>query len=195
MISTVPSSQFSKISISSEYKIFLVPSSQRETKYPCCSNLSARSVLHPKSISRVCGRNPCKTIAPPATTQYSFSGKESSLRRWIKDCLSNMFINLLPLHDCLRSDHKAIMILIPDCYFPASSIAHSRMDAQGQKKIDKPLDEVCRFCWSEWRDLNPRPHGPEPCALPTALHPDGYIIIVASGGVVKMEPRRMARFF
>ena len=26
--------------------------------------------------------------------------------------------------------------------------------------------------WSEWRDLNPRPHGPEPCALPTALHPD-----------------------
>ena len=28
--------------------------------------------------------------------------------------------------------------------------------------------------WSEWRDLNPRPHGPEPCALPTALHPDRY---------------------
>ena len=32
--------------------------------------------------------------------------------------------------------------------------------------------------WSEWRDLNPRPHGPEPCALPTALHPDSYIIII-----------------
>ena len=26
--------------------------------------------------------------------------------------------------------------------------------------------------WSEWRDLNSRPHGPEPCALPAALHPD-----------------------
>ena len=26
--------------------------------------------------------------------------------------------------------------------------------------------------WSEWRDSNSRPHGPEPCALPTALHPD-----------------------
>ena len=25
--------------------------------------------------------------------------------------------------------------------------------------------------WSEWRDLNPRPLGPEPSALPTALHP------------------------
>ena len=25
--------------------------------------------------------------------------------------------------------------------------------------------------WSEWRDLNSRPHGPEPCALPAALHP------------------------
>ena len=35
---------------------------------------------------------------------------------------------------------------------------------------------VCIFfvntTWSEWRDLNPRPHGPEPCALPTALHPE-----------------------
>ena len=26
--------------------------------------------------------------------------------------------------------------------------------------------------WSEWRDLNPRPLGPEPSALPTALHPE-----------------------
>ena len=26
--------------------------------------------------------------------------------------------------------------------------------------------------WSGWRDLNPRPPGPEPGALPTALHPD-----------------------
>ena len=36
------------------------------------------------------------------------------------------------------------------------------------------LNNVVRIIitWSEWRDLNPRPHGPEPCALPTALHPD-----------------------
>ena len=42
-----------------------------------------------------------------------------------------------------------------------------------------------RFClnWSEWRDLNPRPHGPEPCALPTALHPDIIIIIVLTTSV------------
>ena len=26
--------------------------------------------------------------------------------------------------------------------------------------------------WSEWRDLNPRPLGPEPSTLPSALHPD-----------------------
>ena len=33
--------------------------------------------------------------------------------------------------------------------------------------------------WSEWRDLNPRPLGPEPSALPTALHPEifNYITI------------------
>ena len=34
-----------------------------------------------------------------------------------------------------------------------------------------------RSDWSEWRDLNPRPHGPEPCALPTALHPDGLATV------------------
>ena len=36
------------------------------------------------------------------------------------------------------------------------------------------LDHVDRIIitWSEWRESNPRPHGPEPCALPTALHPD-----------------------
>ena len=28
------------------------------------------------------------------------------------------------------------------------------------------------FVWSEWGDSNSRPHGPEPCALPTALHPE-----------------------
>ena len=26
--------------------------------------------------------------------------------------------------------------------------------------------------WSEWRDLNPRPLGPEPSTLPSALHPE-----------------------
>ncbi len=30
---------------------------------------------------------------------------------------------------------------------------------------------TARPFWSEWRDLNSRPHGPEPCALPAALHP------------------------
>lgn len=36
--------------------------------------------------------------------------------------------------------------------------------------------------WSEWRDLNSRPLGPEPSTLPTALHPDAlssFTIIVA----------------
>ena len=36
--------------------------------------------------------------------------------------------------------------------------------------------------WSEWRDLNPRPLGPEPSALPTALHPDAAIDIIRDGG-------------
>ena len=43
-----------------------------------------------------------------------------------------------------------------------------------KSKIDKLLLKLVDF-WSEWRDLNPRPHGPEPCALPSALHPDSII--------------------
>ena len=40
------------------------------------------------------------------------------------------------------------------------------------KKNPRILEECEDFLWSEWRDLNPRPLGPEPSALPTALHPD-----------------------
>jgi hypothetical protein len=37
--------------------------------------------------------------------------------------------------------------------------------------------------WSGWRDLNPRPHRPERCALPTALQPAilGIFINVFNG--------------
>ena len=41
--------------------------------------------------------------------------------------------------------------------------------------------------WSEWRDLNPRPLGPEPSTLPSALHPDNawilYTIIIIKSSV------------
>ena len=35
------------------------------------------------------------------------------------------------------------------------------------------------FAWSEWRDLNPRPLGPEPSTLPSALHPDAELLLRA----------------
>ena len=38
------------------------------------------------------------------------------------------------------------------------------------QKIRRSHQKSADF-WSEWRDLNPRPLGPEPSALPTALHP------------------------
>ena len=41
---------------------------------------------------------------------------------------------------------------------------------RANKKHTTQTTRVC-FLWSEWRDLNPWPHGPEPCALPSALHP------------------------
>ena len=33
------------------------------------------------------------------------------------------------------------------------------------------------FWWSEWGDLNSRPLGPEPSALPAALHPETAFIL------------------
>jgi hypothetical protein len=36
----------------------------------------------------------------------------------------------------------------------------------------KKANFIAFFIWSGWRDLNSRPHGPQPYALPTALHPD-----------------------
>ena len=44
-----------------------------------------------------------------------------------------------------------------------------------KKKLDTNQDTHCIKIgvqlWSEWGDLNPRPLGPEPSALPAALHP------------------------
>ena len=42
------------------------------------------------------------------------------------------------------------------------------------RKTEKPLRFLGFLFWSEWGDLNPRPLGPEPSALPAALHP-GYL--------------------
>ena len=36
--------------------------------------------------------------------------------------------------------------------------------------------------WSEWRGSNPRPDGPKPPALPTALHPDMKLKFVCDCG-------------
>ena len=44
------------------------------------------------------------------------------------------------------------------------------------------LDNVVRIIivWSEWRDLNSRPLDPQSSALPTALHPDGLLLMFRS---------------
>ena len=45
-----------------------------------------------------------------------------------------------------------------------------------KKKLDTRFDTHCIKIgvqlWSEYRDLNPRPLGPEPSALPAALYPE-----------------------
>ena len=39
-----------------------------------------------------------------------------------------------------------------------------------KKQATPPVGAL--LIWSEWRGSNPRPDGPKPPALPTALHPD-----------------------
>ena len=47
------------------------------------------------------------------------------------------------------------------------------------KKGRKPVKSTdFRPFWSEWRDLNPRPLGPEPSALPSALHPESAFVSI-----------------
>jgi hypothetical protein len=51
---------------------------------------------------------------------------------------------------------------------------------ENRKRALKPFGFKAPY-WSEWRDLNPRPLGPEPSALPTALHPDAAKDIIRDG--------------
>ena len=51
--------------------------------------------------------------------------------------------------------------------------------------------------WSKWRDSNSRPHGPEPCALPTALHlvirgAEVYVLCRAWSGKRESNPQPSA---
>ena len=66
------------------------------------------------------------------------------------------------------------------------------------QSIKKSPQAICslRRRWSECGDLNPGPHGPEPCALPSALHPvmeDSFCIIMIPALLVKKKSRRFAK--
>ena len=52
-----------------------------------------------------------------------------------------------------------------------------------KQKVLKPL-RFQDFYWSEWRDLNSRPLDPQSSALPTALHPDIYLLLSLTGQLV-----------
>ena len=51
--------------------------------------------------------------------------------------------------------------------------------------------------WSEWRDLNSRPLDPQSSALPTALHPDIYLLLslVVSFYILAWTKKKINPFF
>ena len=60
-----------------------------------------------------------------------------------------------------------------------TGVIEKHKDGNDKSEHITHLDNVVRIIivWSEWRESNPRPHGPEPCALPTALHPDTALLL------------------
>ena len=54
--------------------------------------------------------------------------------------------------------------------------------------IKKDLLSRSLFTWSGWQDLNPRPTGPKPVALPSCATPRNVIIYLYMAGVVGLEP-------
>ena len=52
---------------------------------------------------------------------------------------------------------------------------HDKMGCiENKKNKNGYCIQITVLIWSEWRDLNPRPLGPEPSALPSALHPEVF---------------------
>ena len=62
----------------------------------------------------------------------------------------------------------------------------------GKNEKRLKLKSLSLKSWSECGDLNSGPLGPEPSALPAALHPESFIIIVAGSGFVK---KKIQHFF
>ena len=82
--------------------------------------------------------------------------------------------------------HFGVQFTSPMCPFSWVQFNPLMGQKMGQKWVSKnevlkKVQKIRRFhqksadFWSEWRDLNPRPLGPEPSALPTALHPDAVL--------------------
>ena len=56
-------------------------------------------------------------------------------------------------------------------YFERLKIPWNQRIVDKKETADIAIDICCFFIWSEWRDSNPWPLGPEPSTLPSALHP------------------------
>ena len=102
----------------------------------------------------------------------------------------------------LRAIKKADRFLISTCLCIGYSLfGSSSLSAKGKRRfyicvlvqrkiavwVAKKPDIIGLFAgdiffvstlWSEWGDLNPRPLGPEPSALPAALHPVFHSLLI-----------------
>ena len=96
---------------------------------------------------------------------------------------------------CLRALHpilsdKSVGIMFALCLGQGAWVQDKK------QKVLKPL-RFQDFYWSEWRDLNSRPLDPQSSALPTALHPDVYFLLLRIGDslVILTRPKTKCKPF
>ena len=71
----------------------------------------------------------------------------------------------------LRSNPKTLPFCLLEEIWTLFVHAFAIMDCFGEKKKPRIPQDQGLFRWSEWRDLNPRPLGPEPSAIPSFATP------------------------
>ena len=57
------------------------------------------------------------------------------------------------------------------CIYSNCKLSKEKLEIIMKKPFQLMLEGLHNSKWSGRRDSNPRPHGPEPCALPSALRP------------------------
>ncbi len=87
---------------------------------------------------------------------------------WTMERLLRIMSNAAKLFESSHTLQKNALLR---CFCANSTFDGKNLEIIMKKPFQKCLEGSSCIKWSGRRDSNPRPHGPEPCALPSALRP------------------------